>query len=67
MAMPAPNDVISSILEDAMLKPSPIDIANNASRRKRELESEEDTTDDLASYPLINVPQGCHSSESNQC
>ena len=61
MAMPAPNNVISTILEETMLMPSPFEEATNASRRKREAE-----WDDISSYPTIKkVPQGCHSSESS--
>ena len=61
MAMPSPNNVISNILEDAMLMPSPLENA----RRKREVESEsDDVQDDISSYPITKVPNGCHSSES---
>ena len=61
MAMPSPNNVISNILEDAMLLPSPLENA----RRKREVESEsDDVQDDISSYPITKVPNGCHSSES---
>ena len=61
MAMPSPNNVISNILEDAVLKPSPLEDA----RRKREVESgSNDVQDAISSYPISKVPQGCHSSES---
>ena len=49
MAMTSPNNIISNILEDAMLKPSPLENA----RRKREVESEsDDVQDDISSYPI---------------
>ena len=64
MAMAASNNVISTILEETMLMPSPLETMNNASRRKREVELD-DIPDDISSYPMIKVPEGCHSSESS--
>ena len=64
MPMPAPNYLISTILEETMLMPSPFEETTNASRRKREVEGD-DNADDISIYPLMKVPQGCHSSESS--
>ena len=64
MPMPAPNNLISTILEETMLMPSPFEETANASRRKREVEGD-DNADDISIYPMMKVPQGCHSSESS--
>ena len=53
--------IISTVLEEAMLMSSPLE--EDASRRKREADSESEA-DGLSVYPPIkNIPEGCHSGE----